>query len=188
MALLPARDIQRETFHGEALLTAAQMIEPDQAEGEQARGIAFGRCADGRPGGLAAAQEGARIAGRETGLQIRLGADFSQRPVRELACEELAEALAENQALAAALKILAGGARQIHQKQAAFFAGEAFDHQFHAPARFARHAGDAPNQIAGLVPDLEGEARGAYLQVEIVRRERQQRLSGFEKRGAARGL
>src|ERR1022692_5331193 len=80
VALLAARHIKRETLHGEALLPAAQIIQPDQPESEQARGIALRRRADGGPAVLPAAQKRARIAGRETGFQVRLGADLGQGP------------------------------------------------------------------------------------------------------------
>src|ERR1019366_10816599 len=105
VALLAARHIKRETLHGEALLPAAQIIQPDQPEGEQAGGIALRRRADGGPAVLPAPQKRARVAGGETGFQVRLGADFGQGPIRELAREELPESLAEDQAFAAALEI-----------------------------------------------------------------------------------
>jgi hypothetical protein len=186
VALLAARHVQRETLHGQALLPAAQMIQPDQPEGEQAGGIAFRRRAYGRPAGLPAAQKRARIAGRKAGFQVRLGADLGQRPIRELARQELPESLAKDQALAAALEIQAGGPRQVHQEQAALFAGELLDHQFQPAARFVGHAGHAPHQVARLVPHLEREPRAAQLQREVVRRQRQQRLAGFQQSGPAR--
>ena len=79
MALLAARHVESDSFYRQALLAAAQMVKPDQAEGEQSRWIAFGRRADGGPSGLAAAKEGAGIAGGQAGFEVGIGADFGQR-------------------------------------------------------------------------------------------------------------
>src|SRR5580698_7291582 len=86
------------------------MIQPDQPESEQARGVGLRRRADGRPAASPAAQKRARVAGGKAGFQVGLGADLGQSPIRELAREALAEAHAKDQAFAASLEILAGGA------------------------------------------------------------------------------
>jgi hypothetical protein len=187
-ALLAARHVKRETLNSQALLPAAQMIQPDQTKGEQAGGIAFRRRAYGGPAILPAAQKSPRIAGRKAGFQVRLGADLGQRPIRELAREELPESLAKDQTLAAALEIQAGRPRQIHQEQAALFAGKLLDHEFQPPARLVGHAGDAPHQVARLVPHLKREPRAAQLESEVIRRQRHQRLAGFKQSGPPRSF
>src|SRR5579872_5997040 len=115
-----------EALDDHALLAAAQIVEPDQAEAEDRRGVhTIGRGGDGGETGLSFTQEGAREAGREAVLEVLLGADLGEFPGRELAGEETAEALAEDQAAAAPAGFLRVGASEIEEEHLPGGASEA---------------------------------------------------------------
>src|SRR5260370_24792830 len=80
-----------QALDDDALLAAAQIIQPDQAEAEDGRGIhAIGCSGDGGDTGLSFPQECARVTGRQAVLEGLLGADFGELPARELAGAETA--------------------------------------------------------------------------------------------------
>ena len=63
-------------------------------------------------------------AGERLNSRFGLGAQFRQLPLRELAAQKQAEALAEHQAAAAPAQVGSGAPGQVEQEQLAFAAGE----------------------------------------------------------------
>ena len=187
-ALLAGGNVEREPFHGDAALARAQIGEPDEAEGKHGGGIAFRRAGDGRPAVLAVPEEGAREGGGEGVFQIGLGADLGQGPLRKLAPQEQAEALAEYQAAAALAELRAGAAAQVEQEHLALAAGEVFHGQVEARVGGFGDGGETAAPVARAVPGLQGEARAAHFQRVVVGGEGEQFLAGFEQGGLARAL
>ena len=177
--------VQRQTLDGNAPFAGAQVVQPDEAEGEHRGGIALGRAGDGRPGVLSVAQKGAREHRREAVFQVGFGAQLGQFPFRELAAQEQAEAFAEDQAAAAASQVGPRAARQVEQKDLALALGEALHSQFQAGAGGLAGIGDVAGQVAGAVPRLQGEARAADIQGEVFGGDGKEFLAGFQQRGLA---
>ena len=163
-ALLAGGDVERESFEGDAALARAEIGEPDEAEGEHGGGVAIGRAGDGGPAVLAVLEVGAREGGGERVFEIGFGADLGQGPLRKLAAQEEAEALAEHQAAAALAELRAGAAAQIEQEHLAFAAGEVFHGQGEARVGGFGDGGEAAAPVARAVPGLESEARAAHFE------------------------
>ena len=169
-ALLARRNVDREPLDGDAPLAPAQIGQPDEAEGEHGGGVAIGRAGDGGPPVLAVLQVSAREGGGERVFEIGLGADLGQRPLRKLAPQEEAEALAEHQAAAALAQFRAGAAAQIEQEHLALAAGEMFHGQGEARVGGFGDGGETAAPVARAVPGLEGQARAAHFERVSFRR------------------
>ena len=124
---------------------------------------------------------GAREGGGEGVLQIGFGADLGQGPLGELAAQEEAEALAEDQAAGALAEFRAGAAAEIEQEQLAFAAGEAFDGQGEARVGGFGDGGEAAAPVARAVPRLKREPRAAHFQRVVFGGQGKQFLAGFEQ-------
>src|SRR5439155_5034606 len=101
-------------------------------------------------------------------------------PIRQLPVQHFAEALAKNPAWAAAFEFAAGRMCEIDQEQRAFLAGEALDDQLDAAARFFTHGDDTADEIAFLIPRLQGKAGAAGFETEVVLAERERFFAGLE--------
>ena len=107
--LVPAGDEERQPLDGDALFPAAQIVEPDQAEAQHARGAGGIGCGgDGGPARLAMLEKSARVGGGKRVCEVGLHAEFLDFPAGELAAEHFAEALAKDTAGAAPPQIGAG--------------------------------------------------------------------------------
>ena len=182
-ALVARGEVKRQTLHRDAALAGAQVGEPDEPEGQQRRGVALGRTGDGGPAMLSMAQKGAREGGRETELQVGLGAELGQVPFGELAAQEQPETFAKHQPAAAAAEVGARAAAEIEQIKLPFAPREAFHGELHAGGvdslmpvtRRAR----LRRSHACSVSRSPRRSRASY------RRKGEQFLAGFEQRGLA---
>ena len=177
--------VQRQALDGRARFAGAQVVQPDEAEGDERGGIALGRAGDGRPGVLSVAQKGAREYRREAVLEVRFGAQLGQFPFRELAAQKQAEALAEYQAAAAPSQVGTRTAGQVEEKYLAPALGEALHHQLETGFGWLAGIGDVAGQIAHAVPHLQGEARAAQLQGKVLGGDGVEFLAGFQQGGLA---
>src|SRR4051794_28906407 len=137
---------------------------------------------------LAVFQKGAGKGRREGVFKVRLGADFGEFPFGKLAAKEEAEALTEYQAAAALAQFDSGAAGKIEQIKLAFALGEPLDRERHAPGDGFIDGGEAAAPIARSIPDLQGEAGAANLELIAAGDERQQFLAGFKQCGFAGAL
>ena len=106
-------------------------------------------------------------AGERRVFEVGFGADLGQRPLRKLAPQEQAEALAEHQPAAAPAQFGAGAAAQIEQEHLAFAAGEAFHGQLQARGGGFVDCGETAAPVARAVPGLQSKPRAAHFQCEV---------------------
>ena len=88
-------------------------------------------------------------------LQVRLGAQFGQRPTGELAAEEQAEAFPKHQTTAAAAHVRTRALCQIKQVKQALPLGEALHHQFESAGRGRFDCSDPASEVTGTIPSLQ---------------------------------
>ena len=138
---------------------------------------AIGRAGDGGPAVLAVLQVGAREGRGEGVLEVGFGADFGQVPLRELAAQEEAEALAEDQAAAALADFRAGAAAQIEQEHLASRRAKRSTVSSSPPGCLSAIA--VTRRVQLRVRWLQGEPRTTNLQNEIFGRDRQQLFAGL---------
>src|SRR4051794_23508254 len=115
-AFAARRDVDREPSDGDTPLASAQVVEPDQGDGENRGGVALRGTGNGSPAVRAVTEEGARVRRREAVFQIGLDAELGELPFRELASQKEPEALAKDEAPTAAAQIGAGAAAEIEQE------------------------------------------------------------------------
>jgi len=186
-ALAAGRQQQRETLDHPPPLALAEVVEPDEAEGDETGRVAFRWRRDGCPARLAAPQQGPRIGRRQAVLQVRFGAQLRDIPTRILAREHLPHQLTEDVPHRAPPHALYRRALHIQQEELSFAPGEALHHQFHAPGDFLAQRGQAAHQIAGLGPGLQGEPGAVQFQGVMPRREGQQILARLQQGGRPAG-
>ena len=137
---------------------------------------------------LAVFEKGARERRGEAVLEIGIGAEFRQTPLWKLAAQQEAEALAEDEAFAAAAEFGAGAALKIEQVRGALALGETLYSEFEPAGGGDLRSQDAASEIAGAVPGLKGETGAADFERIGFRREREEILARFEQRGLFAGL
>jgi len=121
-------------------------------------------------------------------FQVGLGAEFSQGPLRKLTAKKDAEALAEDEASAAAPHFRSGAAGKIEQEHLPFASAEALDGKLQARCAVLANVHHTARQIARAIPSLEREAIGAQRELVILTGEREQLFAGFEQCGLACAL
>lgn len=188
-ALLSGGQEQRQAFHCEAPFAEAQVVEPDQAEGEAPGRVRRIRVRPDRgPARLPLSQERARVGGRQAVFQIGLGAEFGDAPPGELSRQKLPEPLAKHHPRPAPLPTAGSGTRQVNQHQCALFMGKALYRKLEFARPLLPNRGDPAHQVTFVIPGLDRQARTALFQSVIVRLKSQQVLTGFEKGGFAARL
>lgn len=182
---LSCRDEDGQTLQAHIRVTTPEVIEPDEAEGQSAVGIQriFGRANRGQSR-AALAQQSPGIAGGQAVVQVGSGAQLRDAPAGKLAQQRAAKALPILEPGAAARHVAAGWMRQIHQFQASRAPAEAFHFQLQPGPMFGMHRHDAPHQVRGFAPNLQGDPIAAPFQPEIVRADGDGVVARVEHRGA----
>ena len=182
------RDEESEPFDGETALALAQMVEPDEAEGEHMVGLEAGWGEYRGPGRLAFRDQRAREGGREGVLEIGASGELAQRPARELAGERAAELLAGLLAkgLTVGEAIGAGGA--VGDLDVLIAAEEAFGFETEAVARLADETSEAEDRAAGVVPDVELDNGALGLEREAVGAEGEGQRAFVDEHGVPGGV
>ena len=128
----------------------------------------------------AVAQESARESRGQAELEIRFRAQLPEVPLRKLAAQKQAEALAENQLAAAPAEVGAVASAEVDQVELALPFREALHREFQTAGGGLFDAGDAAREIARAIPGLEGETLAAQVESEVVAGEGKQVFPGFE--------
>jgi hypothetical protein len=191
------REEEGEGFDGECGVEAAEVIEPEEGEGEGVMGVGrAGRGGEDGDGGGAAAEKRAGAVGGEGVLEIEIGREGGDAPGGELAAEEAAEEFAEMVALALLAEGEGGGFGVVIEDELAGFAAEFLDGEGEAAGALFGDGEGAAVELAGLVPggDEEGagfggELKGAGEEGEgEFARFLKDRLAGGGEKGFDRGL
>ncbi len=132
---------------------------------------------------LAVFEKGAGKGGREAVLEIGLGAEFGQIPLRKLTAQQEAEAFAEDEALAAAAEFGAGATLEIEQVRGPLAPGETLYGEFEPSGGRDLGSDYAAGEIACAVPGLECESGSADFECIRFRREGEEILARLEQCG-----
>lgn len=178
------RDVEKEMSDREGLFAAAQMVEPDETEGEDAGASeCAGRGGDGGDAGRAEAEQGTRVRRREAGFEIGVGADLDDLPFGPFAGEDEVEAFTKGDAGGAAFEIASGGRSEVGDFELGFGFEKALGDEAEAVAAAFLESDNLADEIALLIPGLQDEAAIPFLQTPLIGDEGERVFAGIEHGG-----
>jgi hypothetical protein len=121
-------------------------------------------------------------------LQILLGAELDQAPIGKLAVQRLAEAFAIFEARSLAGGHGMRGAVEIDQGERAGAATEMFHFELQPAGAFEAHGGNAPRQIALVIPALNRHRRRALCDRKRAGSNGHRIVAGFDEDGLVAGF
>ena len=101
-------------------------------------------------------------------FEIGFGGQLGDLVCGELTAQEAAKQLAEFEARASKLQVLAGRAPQIHERECSGALGKSLDAQHQFSVRLVFDTGDPAHQIPPIIPGLQAQKAIARFQHEII--------------------
>lgn len=167
-----------ETFDDAFAFAAAEIVEPDEAEGEGMVGIVGAGGQEGGPTGAAFGDEGAGEGGGEAMFEVRPGGDLVEAPAGELAGEGAAEGFAVDIAMGTAVGEAIGPGDAIDEVDGLGTAEESAGFKAEEGAGGFFELGEAEGEAAGVVPGVEQEMIGLGFERELVG-DKEERFEAF---------